>query len=99
MARRIYLQHAHTADVRGIDWHRVDGDILIASADWSGRVRLWHQDGRPIREIRAHDNVIWSVRFSPQGDRLLTACADGTARIWPVRLEVAGRPSKPPLSR
>jgi WD40 repeat protein len=78
----------HTADVRAIDWTMADGKLLIASADWSGRVRLWREDGTPIREIRAHEDVIWSVRFSPEGDRLLTACADGTARIWPVRLQI-----------
>jgi WD40 repeat protein len=74
--------------VRAIDWTMADGKLLIASADWSGRVRLWREDGTPIREIRAHEDVIWSVRFSPEGDRLLTACADGTARIWPVRLQI-----------
>jgi sugar lactone lactonase YvrE len=32
--------------------------------------------------ISGHDGVVWSVAFSPDGARILTGSADGTARLW-----------------
>lgn len=78
----------HRDDVCDVDWTRTDGELLVASGDFGGSVRLWRGDGTLLREIRAHTGPVWSVRFSPRGDRLLTGSADGTARIWPVVLDV-----------
>ncbi|MEI6103331.1 MAG: transglutaminase domain-containing protein [Methanothrix sp.] len=36
---------------------------------------------RPVAEIR-HNDRVWSVAFSPEGKRLATGCADGTAMVW-----------------
>jgi WD40 repeat protein len=38
--------------------------------------------------------LIYSARFSPDGERLVTASADGTARVWNAR---TGEPITPPL--
>ncbi|MFY9342160.1 MAG: hypothetical protein WAT39_06715 [Planctomycetota bacterium] len=78
----------HRDDVCEVDWTDRNGELLVASGDFAGSVRLWRGDGTLLREIRAHTGAVWSVRFSPQGDRLLTGSSDGTVRIWPVRLEV-----------
>jgi WD40 repeat protein len=78
----------HQGDVTDVDWVRRNGELLVASGDWSGNVRLWRGDGSLHREIRAHSGPVLSVRFSPQGDRLLTGADDGTARIWRVDLEL-----------
>ena len=32
-----------------------------------------------------HDNGITDVKFDPQGDRIATASADRTARIWAAK--------------
>lgn len=39
--------------------------------------------GAGIAILRGHENTIWSVVFSPDGTRVLTASEDATARIWP----------------
>jgi WD40 repeat protein/tetratricopeptide (TPR) repeat protein len=41
-----------------------------------------------------HEGTIHSVRFSPDGEWLVTASADGTARVWDAR---SGNPFAPPL--
>ena len=39
--------------------------------------------GKP-RILRGHTGRIYSARWSPNGDRVLTASQDGTARVWPT---------------
>ncbi len=74
----------HRDDVCDVHWTRERGELLVASGDYGGVVRIWRGDGMLVREIRAHGGPVWSVRFSPRGDRLLTGSEDGTARIWEV---------------
>jgi WD40 repeat protein len=38
----------------------------------------------PVREVR-HDQPVTVAELSPDGERLVTASADGTARLWRVR--------------
>ncbi|WP_434555489.1 nSTAND1 domain-containing NTPase, partial [Prochlorothrix hollandica] len=40
-----------------------------------------------IRETRleGHQGNVWSVQFSPQGDRIVTSGKDGTARLWDLQ--------------
>lgn len=57
---------------------------LIATADSDGRVIFWDaQTGAKLRTIDGHSNVVRSVSFSPDGQRIVTGgFSDGTARIW-----------------
>jgi WD40 repeat protein len=57
----------------------------MASGDNNGVVRLWKQTGRRIfREIAAHDTAITALKFSPNGQRLVTACEGGQAQVFDV---------------
>ena len=38
----------------------------------------------PLTEPLAHTDIVHRLRFSPDGQRLATASADGTAKIWDV---------------
>ena len=56
---------------------------------WPARSRaldvLLHESwALPVREVR-HDQPVIAAELSPDGQRLLTASADGTARLWRVR--------------
>lgn len=36
------------------------------------------------QEIQAHDGIIWTMKFSPDGEFLATGGSDGVVRIWQV---------------
>jgi WD40 repeat protein len=57
-----------------------DGDRFVTS----GRVpRLWDaSNGRVIAEMTSHDGNVGTIRFSLDGQRIVTGGQDGTARIW-----------------
>jgi WD40 repeat protein len=71
-----------------------EGDrILTASLD--GTARLWDRDGKPLVILKGYAdtlnlnptlgfglNGVFSAVFAPDGDRILTASADNTARLW-----------------
>ena len=65
--------------------------VLASAAD----AHLWDaQTGQPIGEPMHHADSITSVRFSPDGSRVLTSSRDGTAQLWDA---ATGRPAAPPL--
>ena len=60
-----------------------DSQRLITTA--GSALRLWDvATGDEIRPITGHTAASPSIAFSPDCRRLLTACWDGTARLWDV---------------
>ncbi|MBD1890514.1 hypothetical protein [Coleofasciculus sp. FACHB-SPT9] len=47
-----------------------------------GNVRLWDVSGRLLNEFKAHQNLIHSISFSPDGKQIATAGGDGIVRLW-----------------
>ena len=60
-----------------------DGATLAAACDESGFLlpTIASADVEPVR-LGGHDKRVYSIAFSPDGTRLVTASADRTARIW-----------------
>ncbi|MBI2947504.1 MAG: protein kinase [Verrucomicrobia bacterium] len=71
-------------------WELSASDSFIAS----GRADL---QVRPttFMAVAAHQSRINQVEFSPDGRRILTASADGTARVWDA---ATGQPFTPPMA-
>jgi len=60
-------------------------DGLIAAAGWEGIIKIWDQkSGLELRELKGHENDIWSLSFAMRGKELILASAgqDGSVRVW-----------------
>ncbi len=67
---------------------------LVALATDEGLCRVYTvPDGRLVAEAR-HSDAIFAVQFSPDGQRLLTASADRTARLWRLPSATSPRAAK-----
>jgi WD40 repeat protein len=83
--------HGHTDDV----YDAVFSPVHAASPAGNGQtmasvgadnvVRLWSPDGQPIRTLRGHTDLIHGVAISPDGETLVSASWDGTAKLWRIR--------------
>lgn len=59
------------------------GDSKLSRSEREHFVRVWDvEGGREIAVLRGHEGWIRAMAWSPDGRRLATASADGTARIW-----------------
>lgn len=54
----------------------------IASACEGGKIRLWSRDGTLLRDIKGHDEAVFSVSYSPDGHYFASASADGLIKLW-----------------
>jgi WD40 repeat protein len=81
----------HAGGVNAAAWSP-DGD-RIATAGADGLVRVWRlpwgsgspggaAGGQVLFTLTGHDGEVRGVAWSPEGERIATSSADGTARLW-----------------
>ena len=58
-----------------------EGRGVYAVGSRDGSMFLFSEQ-REARSIRAHDGPIWQLAFSPNGERIASAGADGKIRVW-----------------
>lgn len=69
------------------------GTRLLVTAEVQGQV--WDTiSGRPVGAPIAHRDFIESARFSPDGQRIVTAARDRRVQVWSA---TSGRPEGPPI--
>jgi len=61
-----------------------DSRMLVAMTEWGGLDFYSLPDGRRLDRPARHKDVIWALRFSSDGKRMLTASRDHTAAIWNI---------------
>jgi WD40 repeat protein/tetratricopeptide (TPR) repeat protein len=63
------------------------GGQLLASYGNRG-VNLWKPDGTLYKSLEGHDDVVWSVSFSPDGQTIASVSRDHTIRLWNLKGEL-----------
>ncbi|MEM9450683.1 MAG: NB-ARC domain-containing protein [Cyanobacteria bacterium P01_E01_bin.6] len=57
----------------------------IASGSYDQTIKIWSlSTGRCIRTLSGHDNWVWTVAFSPNGQLIATGSGDHTVKVWEV---------------
>jgi len=57
---------------------------VFASGRASGLVEIWTHTGIALHELEGHASNVFDLAMSPEGDKLVSASWDGTARVWDV---------------
>ena len=73
----LVLSHDKTVD--GVSFDR-SGERALTFA--SKRAYLWNMQGERVAELKGHTAFIRSAYFLPQSDKVVTAAADNTGRIF-----------------
>ncbi|WP_299462937.1 High-affnity carbon uptake protein Hat/HatR [uncultured Microscilla sp.] len=80
----------HTAKINNIEFNKDDTQMATASFDKT--VRIWNMrelTNSPI-VLKDHEDWVWSIAFSNDGDYLLAGCRDNLVRIWPTNPSLMG---------
>ncbi len=67
----------------GIYEHLFGGNIKDSAREY--KILIWDNRGVKIKEITAHKLSISGLKFSPDGQQLISASLDGTVKIWDMR--------------
>jgi len=60
-------------------------DGMIVSSGEDDTVRFWDLQGEPLTILSGHQGEIYSVAFSPDGQQLVTAGNNSTAKLWEIK--------------
>ncbi|HEX5136944.1 MAG TPA: WD40 repeat domain-containing protein [Planctomycetota bacterium] len=58
------------------------GDRLVGIPTKDPVPRVWSSKGEVIADLAGHEGAVRAAVFSPEGDAIVTASVDGTARLW-----------------
>jgi hypothetical protein len=86
--RLVVALPGHKARVNEMEFSM--NDSKLASASFDGTIHVW--DLSELSEqplvLEDHSNWVWSMRFSPAGDKLIAGCGDNLIRIWPTSSKI-----------
>jgi len=75
--------HDHSEAVTAVDYGMSKGKLRIVTGSKDTTVRLWDpRDGRVLRVFAGHEDSVRDVQLAKDGNRLMSAAADGTVRLW-----------------
>ncbi|XP_012867015.1 PREDICTED: coronin-7 isoform X3 [Dipodomys ordii] len=75
----------HTEKIYSVRFHPLAADVL-ASSSYDLTIRIWDlQAGAELLRLRGHQDQIFGLAWSPNGQQLATVCKDGRVRVYQPR--------------
>ncbi|XP_008572050.1 PREDICTED: coronin-7 isoform X1 [Galeopterus variegatus] len=75
----------HTEKIYSLRFHPLAADVL-ASSSYDLTVRIWDLQARAEQlRLQGHQDQIFSLAWSPDGQQLATVCKDGCVRVYEPR--------------
>ncbi|XP_027796320.2 coronin-7 isoform X2 [Marmota flaviventris] len=75
----------HTEKIYSLRFHPLAADIL-ASSSYDLTIRIWDLQARAERlRLQGHQDQIFGLAWSPDGQQLATVCKDGHVRVYEPR--------------
>jgi WD40 repeat protein len=74
----------HQGPVRSAAFDDAGSVVLTVGAD-NAACTFDPRDGRPLREFARHPSGVLAAALDPKGERFVTLCGDGRARLWLAR--------------
>uniref|UniRef100_A0A8C5V9P4 Coronin n=1 Tax=Microcebus murinus TaxID=30608 RepID=A0A8C5V9P4_MICMU len=75
----------HTEKIYSLRFHPLAADVL-ASSSYDLTVRIWDlQAGAEQLKLQGHQDQIFGLAWSPDGQQLATVCKDGRVRVYDPR--------------
>ncbi|MFM1842793.1 MAG: hypothetical protein RLZZ490_1530, partial [Cyanobacteriota bacterium] len=72
--------NARREPMRSVDLHPTRPELV--AGDDSGQLHIWQFGGQPIQTLKAHGDRLNQVRYSGDGQYILTGSRDGSAKLW-----------------
>lgn len=87
------------ARINDIEFGKEESLLATASFDKSVRVYdLFQLNEQPL-VLRDHDNWVWTLAFSPDGNKLMAGCSDKYIRVWPTSTQYMAEQLCPKITR
>ncbi|XP_061079905.1 coronin-7 isoform X1 [Conger conger] len=75
----------HTEKIYSLRFHPLAAGLL-ASSSYDLSLRLWDLEaGEEVKQLRGHQDQIFGMAWSPDGQLLATVCKDGKVRVYDPR--------------
>lgn len=81
------FQVEHRAPVFAADFH-LSGELFVTASGKNGdnTARIWRADGSgQVIVLDGHNDIVYDVEFSPDGEWIATASKDNVSILWPIR--------------
>ncbi|RQH21662.1 hypothetical protein D5R40_31390, partial [Okeania hirsuta] len=53
-----------------------------ASGSADNTVKLWNRQGQLLQTLKGHENFVYGIAFSPDGETIASGSADNTVKLW-----------------